>query len=99
MKTAVFKTKQLFHCEQYSFIFTSEHLALQAVAESKVLLSRVRPPGVYQKRSCPAALTFRRCCHLRSGEAAAGTVPSAQWRHCLQHKNVCCALQMYFSGN
>lgn len=49
MKTAVFKTKQLFHCEQYSFIFTSEHLALQAVAESKVLLSRVRPPGLYQK--------------------------------------------------
>lgn len=49
MKTAVFKTKQLFHYEQYSFVFTSEHLALQAVAESKVLLSRVRPPGVYQK--------------------------------------------------
>lgn len=49
METAAFKTKQLFHREQNSFSFTSKHLALQVVLESKVLLSRVRPPEVCQK--------------------------------------------------
>lgn len=99
MKLAALKPKQLFHLEQNSFVFTSKHLALQAVLKKKVLLGRMRPLEMCRKRPRAVALSLPRFCSEPLVRAAWNNVSSAQLFHCPRYKNVCCTLWIYFSGN
>lgn len=63
------ENKALFHLEQNSFVFTSKHLALQAVLKKKVLLGRTRPPEMCRKHPRATALSLPRFCSEPSGKS------------------------------